>query len=260
MKVARRKSNLLILLVIIFVLSFIIYNIDIYFYEKIEEGNLKVVKEYPLDRCYTNLICFNWSPCMKDNTRYRYCYLYPRCDNITKIKYLDYCDYQKEIHCYDNIKNYDETDIDCGGSCLPCSKFKKCIVDEDCLTLHCHPFKKVCVGEQEMPSFISIIVYKYSIWVAIIFVLLIPTIIFVRWLIQVQKELKDIEIKREREKVKEFYHYLALLKRAIKFNDKESAEISYKKILDIVSDMNEKSLSKVLEDFKDARELYLKFR
>jgi len=29
----------------------------------------------------------------------------------------EYCPY-----CYDGIKNYDETDVDCGGSCKPCSE------------------------------------------------------------------------------------------------------------------------------------------
>jgi len=48
-----------------------------------------------------------------------------RLDTNDQLNYLDvninlgedYCSY-----CYDTRKNYDETDVDCGGSCKPCSR------------------------------------------------------------------------------------------------------------------------------------------
>jgi hypothetical protein len=34
--------------------------------------------------------------------------------------------------CHDNVRDGDETDIDCGGSCPPCSLAQGCLVDADC--------------------------------------------------------------------------------------------------------------------------------
>ena len=39
--------------------------------------------------------------------------------------------------CYDNTKNGDETDIDCGGSCSSCEDGESCLVDADCLSGYC---------------------------------------------------------------------------------------------------------------------------
>lgn len=40
-------------------------------------------------------------------------------------------------HCADLVKNYDETDIDCGGSCAKCAQYKKCKASSDCLSNYC---------------------------------------------------------------------------------------------------------------------------
>ena len=43
-----------------------------------------------------------------------------------------------DLHCRDNIVNFDETDVDCGGDdCGPCAVFKECIADSDCQTGLC---------------------------------------------------------------------------------------------------------------------------
>ena len=39
--------------------------------------------------------------------------------------------------CADGIKNQDETDIDCGGSCNQCAPTKSCLVNTDCTSLKC---------------------------------------------------------------------------------------------------------------------------
>ena len=39
--------------------------------------------------------------------------------------------------CSDGIKNGDETDVDCGGSCAPCSSGSDCLGDTDCLSGIC---------------------------------------------------------------------------------------------------------------------------
>jgi len=39
--------------------------------------------------------------------------------------------------CDDGIKNHDETDIDCGGSCVVCDTDQGCLVNSDCGSLSC---------------------------------------------------------------------------------------------------------------------------
>ncbi len=41
------------------------------------------------------------------------------------------------LSCNDGVKNGDETDEDCGGSCLPCSDGSDCIVNADCSSKVC---------------------------------------------------------------------------------------------------------------------------
>lgn len=40
--------------------------------------------------------------------------------------------------CDDGIKNQDETDIDCGGSCKPCTDGMNCLSNSDCKGNYCH--------------------------------------------------------------------------------------------------------------------------
>lgn len=40
-------------------------------------------------------------------------------------------------HCADGAKNYDETDIDCGGTCARCTQNKKCKTSSDCASNYC---------------------------------------------------------------------------------------------------------------------------
>ena len=41
------------------------------------------------------------------------------------------------ISCTDGVRNQDETDVDCGGSCGKCGLDKNCVVDADCLSGDC---------------------------------------------------------------------------------------------------------------------------
>ncbi|CAF4161684.1 unnamed protein product [Adineta steineri] len=43
----------------------------------------------------------------------------------------------KDKTCFDGIMNGDETDIDCGGSCLTCAVGQKCTLAKDCDSAHC---------------------------------------------------------------------------------------------------------------------------
>jgi hypothetical protein len=40
--------------------------------------------------------------------------------------------------CSDHVRNGDETDVDCGGSCPPCAADGHCSADADCATHRCH--------------------------------------------------------------------------------------------------------------------------
>ena len=42
----------------------------------------------------------------------------------------------QEPSCDDNIKNQNETDVDCGGDCPGCAEGKQCLVDDDCAQGH----------------------------------------------------------------------------------------------------------------------------
>lgn len=46
---------------------------------------------------------------------------------------------QTDNLCSNDVKDQDETDVDCGGSvCDPCEEFKSCNLDEDCESRYCH--------------------------------------------------------------------------------------------------------------------------
>ncbi len=45
--------------------------------------------------------------------------------------------------CSDNIKNQDETDIDCGGRCGSCTNGRSCLINFDCQSNYCNP-NKIC--------------------------------------------------------------------------------------------------------------------
>ena len=54
-------------------------------------------------------------------------------------------DYYPYGHCGDGELSGDETDVDCGGSCIPCQIGQSCKVRSDCVTLECDQEQFVCV-------------------------------------------------------------------------------------------------------------------
>ena len=63
-------------------------------------------------------------------------------DCTSGICFKDVC---TPLGCADGIKNRDETDTDCGGSCiLGCAPTKSCNIDNDCLDLVCSTTTKTC--------------------------------------------------------------------------------------------------------------------
>ncbi len=70
--------------------------------------------------------CYNGKQCLLDSDCYS-----GYCNPETKI-----C--ENAPTCNDNIKNQDETDIDCGGPCRKCGAGKHCVSDADCLSNYCY--------------------------------------------------------------------------------------------------------------------------
>lgn len=54
--------------------------------------------------------------------------------------------------CSDNVKNGNETDIDCGGICKPCGDTQFCSSSDDCLSLVCKPSAPGAPDKCEQPS------------------------------------------------------------------------------------------------------------
>lgn len=52
-----------------------------------------------------------------------------------------------EPTCSDGMKNQDETDTDCGGSCTPCEDDESCLRDSDCISENCENY--VCKAPAE---------------------------------------------------------------------------------------------------------------
>jgi hypothetical protein len=48
--------------------------------------------------------------------------------------------------CTDGVKDGDETDIDCGGSCPGCAFGGRCFVSTDCFSGVCDPMRRRCLG------------------------------------------------------------------------------------------------------------------
>jgi len=50
------------------------------------------------------------------------------------------------LHCRNGMKDADETDIDCGGSCSGCTTAQACIVPGDCASLVCSGAPPHCIA------------------------------------------------------------------------------------------------------------------
>ena len=62
------------------------------------------------------------------------------CDNM--------CKWGSCLTCADSIRNFDETDVDCGGSCKPCDWLGAiCKVNADCVSRNCSAGSCACSGQ-----------------------------------------------------------------------------------------------------------------
>lgn len=62
------------------------------------------------------------------------------CDTGQTSNYVDEIDLigvNKAESCFDGLKNQDETDTDCGGTCKTCENGYRCLFDDDCTSNNC---------------------------------------------------------------------------------------------------------------------------
>jgi hypothetical protein len=57
------------------------------------------------------------------------------------------CRTEEAGSCFDQGKNGDETDVDCGGSCNPCDDGKSCKSDKDCISENCDISNGKCAAD-----------------------------------------------------------------------------------------------------------------
>ena len=55
----------------------------------------------------------------------------------------------KSLTCENGLKDNDEADVDCGGSCSPCRVSQACLVDSDCYFEVCSADLGVCMAPQK---------------------------------------------------------------------------------------------------------------
>lgn len=73
----------------------------------------------PRDRCEEFWVCQAWTDCLPSGYRSRSCIDLTECDTtIDRPSILENCTYSPT--CFDNIKNGEETGVDCGGGCGTC--------------------------------------------------------------------------------------------------------------------------------------------
>jgi hypothetical protein len=85
--------------------------------------------------CIPEWNCTPWGPCI-DGVQTRECRDMQAC-NILDLNVppeIQAC----TVLCENKIKDFDETDVDCGGACgSTCTDGKMCIIDNDCISRHC---------------------------------------------------------------------------------------------------------------------------
>jgi hypothetical protein len=207
-------------------------------------SDLKNDMDIEIEAMFSPLLgCQSWTKCI-NNTKTRRCY-YPEEDKYTFETKECY------PHCYDHKFNFDETDIDCGGSCGPCLDGKKCKGDNDCINLCndvCFSLKRSDIYKNQSNSLKKNSTqdsYNY-LWFALLIPILILSLFwFHRSFVNHESENKDSINKDE---------ILLLIKEVELFiseNRLSEAKEKYKIITEnfkLLSDENKKDIEPRIED------------
>jgi len=105
----------------------------------------------PPTTCIEEWWCTPWSSCRPTGTRLRTCHEVGVCNEFYNIHIIEKVYKEKkptEIEnctytptCDDGVQNGEETDIDCGGTCISCGTGKTCNTNEDCSNKYCYNSK-----------------------------------------------------------------------------------------------------------------------
>lgn len=202
--------------------------------------------------CTPDVICFNWSLCMNNSTMTRNCYDLNSCGRyyFTESKS---CDYLLSIHCNDKIKDFNETDVDCGGSCKKCNVSKSCIANNDCQSNLCDPNTKRCIKSYSLMQRINMF-SKTSPYLFSVLIMLIPTLLLlVPFFIALSYSSKKEKEKNEDKEYIIYRGYVKLFYKYLRLNEFSRAKDAYIKALDSISSAKGDMPKQVFDEVKEMR-------
>lgn len=210
--------------------------------------------------CRYRSVCMNYSQCFENGTKIRFCYDVNKCSPDYILIETQKCDYEFESHCQNSILDFDETDIDCGGSlCNACFQGAFCSLDSDCKTNACDPLEGVCVSKSEKTSKLKAFATRrpFDFWLIIIglyaLFFAIPFIITRRLNDRKQKEfIVSTEQKKLQNSIDIFY---LMLER----KDVYRAKLAYQLSTTIAEKINEYLTEKDILDLEELRQDYQKY-
>ena len=199
-------------------------------------------------------VCFSWTQCSPNNTLSRKCY---PLDNLSKeLIQTKACNYEEVIHCGNGVKDFDETDVDCGGSCKSCELFQRCKVNNDCKSANCHPVTKECVNHEEMPNFMIRLIFAHPVLMFSLIVILPATIMYLWWLKSSLDEDRIKTLQKNKELVLQFQEYSKMFRDNVKNGNPRIAKDVFLEINRILSEMDDDALKKVLKEYKSLKKIY----
>ena len=226
----------------------------------LSEENVYEEDEFvPPKNCDYLIVCMNWSLCSENNTKYRYCYDVNGCTKKYKAIERKECNHIQETHCLNGKKDLDETDVDCGGSCPPCSLEKDCMRDEDCESNACDMLNYTCVLRADKTTKLEAFAKQrpFDFW---LFVILVYLGLFFGAFFLIKRSFKfrehqfimEIEKKKMQNSIDLFYLFLSR-------KDFHRAKLAYKLAIAIGEKISDFLPAQDLRDLEELREDYKKY-
>lgn len=103
------------------------------------------------DSCTPDWVCKNWEDCLPNSSQRKNCVDKNACEDDYDIWVWRECVYI--YHCNNNLRDYDEEGVDCGGECKPCETCDDLILNNgeeeiDCGGPNCKPCSNCFDGIQ----------------------------------------------------------------------------------------------------------------
>ncbi len=89
---------------------------------------------------------YNWWGATDENKIARNIYDYFDYNRYGIVDYTPWlmAPFEESLACFNGVKDYNETDIDCGGSCLACEEGRRCLQNSDCISQYCNILYNIC--------------------------------------------------------------------------------------------------------------------